>query len=77
VDVTRAEVDAAVAEGRLTEDMWNIEKAAAFLGLKVGTLYQWRHNNKGPRSYKVGGKVVYDPAELRAYRLASASEAAA
>lgn len=73
----REEVDAAVAEGRLTEDMWGVERAAKFLGVEVGTLYQWRSHKTGPRSYKVGGQVMYDPFDLRTYLLSNVKDPAA
>lgn len=73
----RKQVDAAVAEGRLTEDLWDIERASAFLGVPVGTLYQWRSSGTGPRSYKAGNSVKYDPYDLRAYLLGNVKEPAA
>lgn len=73
----REQVDTAVAEGRLTEDLWDIEKAAAFLGTVPGTMYQWRSHGTGPRSYKVGGAVKYDPFDLRAYLLSNMKSPAA
>jgi hypothetical protein len=49
--ITRDVVEAVVAEGRLTEDMWDIDKVSSFLGISKGTLYQWRSSGRGPRSY--------------------------
>ena len=40
------------SEGR--EPLWSIADAAAYLGIPVNTLYQWRYLGNGPRSYKVG-----------------------
>jgi predicted DNA-binding transcriptional regulator AlpA len=34
------------------------------LGIPVATLRYWRHLGTGPRSYKLGAKVVYDAAEI-------------
>jgi hypothetical protein len=64
----------AVAEGRLTEDLWGVERASQFLGVPVGTLYQWRSRRYGPRSYKVGNAVKYDPFDLRAWLLSHVRE---
>ena len=36
-----------------------------YLGIPVNTLYQWRYLGNGPRSYKVGRWVRYDPDEVR------------
>jgi hypothetical protein len=68
-------IGGAVAEGRLTEDMWDAERASQFLGgVPIGTLYQWRSRRYGPRSYKVGGQIKYDPADLRRWLLSHARE---
>jgi hypothetical protein len=73
----RRQVDEAVAEGRLTEKMWSIEQTAEFLNVAVGTLYQWRSHGTGPRSYRVGGAIKYDPVDVRTYLLGQAQEPAA
>jgi hypothetical protein len=76
-EVTRAEVEAMVAEGRLAEDMWDIDRVSSFLGIPKGTLYQWRSLRRGFRSYKPGNTVLYDPFDVRAYLLSTAKEPAA
>lgn len=73
----RNQIQAAVADGRLTDGLVDICEAARILGKQPGTLYQWRSKGLGPRSYKVGGSVRYDPADLRAYLLGHVSEPAA
>lgn len=45
--------------------LWSVDDTAAFLGIPVGTLYQWRSRRLGPRSYRVGRWVRYDPTEVR------------
>jgi predicted DNA-binding transcriptional regulator AlpA len=45
--------------------LWSVNDTAAFLGVPVGTLYQWRCRGEGPRSYRVGRWLRYDPAEVR------------
>lgn len=72
--ITRAEVDVIVASGRLTEDMWDLDKVSAFLGIPKGTLYQWRSLRRGPRSHKQGNTVLYDPFDVRAYLIATMKE---
>lgn len=40
-------------------DLLTTAEAAALLRRPVGTLRQWRYNNRGPRSFRVGGRTVY------------------
>ena len=40
---------------------------ADYLGRPVKTLQCWRHEGRGPRSAMVGGRVVYDRADLDAW----------
>jgi hypothetical protein len=47
------------------ERLWSIGDVSWFLGIPVNTLYQWRHHGIGPRAYRVGRHLRYDPAELR------------
>lgn len=42
-------------------------EAAEFLGVKEGTLSQWRHFAIGPAYIKTGGKVFYKKADLEAF----------
>ncbi|MBG0567388.1 helix-turn-helix transcriptional regulator [Actinoplanes aureus] len=49
------------------EDLWSIERTSRYLGVPVGTLYQWRHRRTGPRARKVGRHLRYDPADVRAW----------
>jgi predicted DNA-binding transcriptional regulator AlpA len=45
--------------------LWNVEDTSAFLGVPIGTLYQWRYRRLGPPAYRVGRHLRYDPAEVR------------
>lgn len=49
------------------ESFWTVEEVPAFLRIPVGTLYQWRHRRIGPRSFKVGRHLRYDPADVRSW----------
>ncbi len=49
------------------EKLWEIQDVSDYLGIPIGTLYQWRHRRKGPRAAKVGRHLRYDPAEVRAW----------
>lgn len=42
----------------------NVREAAAYVGLKVPTLNQYRTEGGGPRFIKLGARVVYDSADL-------------
>ena len=47
--------------------LWTVEDVSAFLGIPVGTLYQWRHRRVGPPAAKVGRHLRYDPADVRSW----------
>ncbi|MCJ2057655.1 helix-turn-helix domain-containing protein [Methylobacterium sp. J-048] len=55
--------------------------AASQLGSKPSTLRAWRVKGKGPKYYKIGGKVFYKDTDLEAWievqARGSTSEAAA
>lgn len=50
-----------------TDRLWTVEDVSTFLGVPVGTLYQWRHRRTGPRAAKVGRHLRYDPADVRSW----------
>jgi excisionase family DNA binding protein len=45
--------------------LWSVHETATFLGVPVATLYRWRHRGIGPRAYRVGRHLRYDPALVR------------
>ncbi|SCG46428.1 helix-turn-helix domain-containing protein [Micromonospora inositola] len=47
------------------EPLWTAEDVSTFLGVPVGTLYQWRYRRIGPRASRVGRHLRYDPADVR------------
>ncbi len=47
--------------------MLTIRQAAEQLGRPVATLYDWRYKGIGPRSAKVGGRVMYRAEDLDAW----------
>jgi len=49
------------------ERLWSITDVSEFLGIPVGTLYQWRHRRIGPRASRVGRHLRYHPADVRAW----------
>ncbi len=50
-----------------TERLWTAADTAHFLGVPVATLYQWRTRRLGPRAYRVGKWLRYDPADVRTW----------
>lgn len=42
-------------------------EVAAILRVTINTLRQWRNEARGPRSFRVGGRVLYDRADLNAF----------
>lgn len=49
------------------ERMWKIEDVSDFLGVPVGTLYQWRHRGDGPPCVRLGKHLRFDPDRVRAW----------
>jgi len=50
--------------------LWSIQDVSYYLGVPVGTLYQWRcadTSTRGPRGYKVGRYVRYRRSEVEAW----------
>jgi excisionase family DNA binding protein len=39
--------------------LWSVEDVAAFLGVPVKTLYQWRTKHYGPKGKRIGRYVRY------------------
>lgn len=49
------------------ERLWGVREVAEYLGVPVGTLYQWRYHGRGPRGRRVGRYVRYDPDDVRTW----------
>ena len=49
------------------EPLLNEHEAARLLRISVQTLRNWRFSRTGPKYYKVGRTVRYDPSDLRAF----------
>lgn len=43
------------------------EDVSDWLKKPIGTLYQWRHLGRGPRSIKVGGSVRYRRSDIESW----------
>lgn len=55
------------------EKLLSVDEVADYLGIPVNTLYQWRHKNTGPKAFRIGRFLRYDPAAVRGW-LADQSE---
>ncbi|TXS72428.1 AlpA family transcriptional regulator [Streptomyces sp. sk2.1] len=49
---------------------------ADLLGVPVETVYQWRRKRTGPRGFRVGRHVRFDPEDVRAWVQCQIEEAA-
>lgn len=50
---------------------------ADLLGVPVETVYQWRRKDTGPRGFRVGRHLRYDPEDVRAWVASLMDEEAA
>ena len=48
-------------------DLLTIAEAAQLLRTPVATLRYWRHRNTGPRSFRLGRRVLYRRDDLHAW----------
>ncbi|PKW13149.1 helix-turn-helix transcriptional regulator [Saccharopolyspora spinosa] len=44
--------------------LWGIEEVSGYLGVPVGTLYQWRSRGYGPVGRKIGKYIRFKPDEV-------------
>ena len=49
------------------ERLWGAEDVAAWLGVPLRTVYQWRYLRCGPPGRRVGRYLRYDPEDVRAW----------
>ena len=47
------------------ERLWTAEETSQFLSIPVSTLHQWRYYSKGPKAFRVGRHLRYDPDVVR------------
>lgn len=47
--------------------MWDVHRLSDFLGVPVGTIYQWRYLGKGPKGCKIGRHVRYFAEDVYAW----------
>ena len=51
----------------MADRLWTVHDVSAFLGVPVGTLYQWRYMRVGPPAYRVGRHIRCDPSAVRTW----------
>ncbi|MGV2984179.1 helix-turn-helix transcriptional regulator [Microbacterium sp. AGC85] len=49
------------------EPLLNVNELAAYLGVPVSTIYDWRTNGKGPRAYRFGKRIMFGANDVRAW----------
>lgn len=62
-----------VAQLPKCERLWTFQDVSDFLGVPIGTLYQWRVRGEGPPAFKVGRHVRFDPDQVRTWLAATAA----
>jgi excisionase family DNA binding protein len=50
---------------QVKQRLWTVQDVAEYLGVPVGTLYDWRCKGYGPRSKRVGRYVRYEEDAVR------------
>lgn len=54
--------------------LWSVQDASSYLGVPVGTLYQWRSAGRGPKSGRAGRHLRYRAEDVRAWFVEQAAE---
>lgn len=57
--------------------LWSVSDVSYYLGVPIGTLYQWRCAGHGPRARRVGRYLRYRPADVRTWVAELGSQGAA
>jgi excisionase family DNA binding protein len=51
----------------VTAPLWTPKTLAAYLGLRVQTLYDWRHAGQGPAGFRLGKHLRYHDEDVQAW----------
>jgi DNA-binding transcriptional MerR regulator len=51
----------------MPDRLWSVQDVSRFLGVPVATLHQWRYLGTGPKAYRVGKHLRYDPSDVKAW----------
>ncbi len=52
---------------QMPDRLWSVQDVSRFLQVPVATLHQWRYLGTGPKAYRVGKHLRYDPADVKAW----------
>ena len=52
---------------KMPDRLWSVQDVSRFLGVPVATLHQWRYLGSGPKAYRVGKHLRYDPSDVKAW----------
>lgn len=52
---------------KMPDRLWSVQDVSRFLGVPVATLHQWRYLGTGPKAYRVGKHLRYDPSDVKAW----------
>ncbi len=63
----KAKAPTGATQPGIPERLWTINETSQYLSVPVNTLYQWRVTGGGPRAFKLGKHLRYDPADIRAW----------
>ena len=51
----------------LLEPLWSVGDLAAYLGVPVATIYDWRSNGKGPVAHRFGKHVKFAVSDIQTW----------
>ena len=51
----------------MIRNLWGPNQVADYLGVPVGTLYQWRTRGAGPPGRRIGKHLRYKPDDVEAW----------
>ena len=49
------------------EPLLDVNELAAYLGVPVSTVYDWRTNGKGPRAFRFGKRLKFAVSDVRVW----------
>ena len=51
----------------MPDKLFSAPSLAEYLGVAEKTLAHWRIRGEGPRHVRIGGRIAYDPADVRTW----------
>ncbi|MCA1188565.1 helix-turn-helix domain-containing protein [Saccharopolyspora sp. 6T] len=46
------------------DELWTVDQVSDYLDTPKATLYRWHHQRTGPRPFKIGRTLRYDPRDV-------------